>query len=405
MITEKNMKEWNAQFSVVEGIQFYYEKEGETVLRAIHDGGQLCVSMLFDVRDVPLCLCAEAAVGDTARIVFRPYRVELYVNEVLCDEEWPYGSACWTSSVRVAGAAELSLLPMPDAECQMSVTGTFVNAEGWRPGGGVFVGDCMPYEDDGRYHVLYLKDRHHHHSKWGLGAHQWAHISTEDFITWQMHPMAVEIDDPMEGSICTGSHVRVGDVHYLYYTVRTSDGSPAPIRRSVSQDGYHFEKDRDFGFTLSARYHGASARDPKVVCAEDGTYHMFVTTSDLALNRGVLAHLISYDGDRWEECGNIYESLDESQPECPDYFTAGGTYYLVFSHYGRAHYLYSDKPFTDWIVPENSKIDGVTVPKAAVHNGRILFTGFHGDGGYAGTMTFFEAVRKEDGTLCFDPGE
>ena len=65
--------------------------------------------------------------------------------------------------------------------------------------------------------------------------------------------MAVAITKPEEGSICTGSHMRVGDIHYLYYTVRMADGSPAPIRRSVSRDGFHFTKDEGFGFTLSEK--------------------------------------------------------------------------------------------------------------------------------------------------------
>ncbi len=97
-------------------------------------------------------------------------------------------------------------------------------------GDAMSVGDCMPYVHDGRYHVLYLKDRHHHASKWGRGGHQWAHI----------------------------------------YTVRIFDGSPAPLRRSVSGDGYHDVKDRDFSVCLSERYHAASARDPKVLLSHHG---------------------------------------------------------------------------------------------------------------------------------------
>ena len=48
--------------------------------------------------------------------------------------------------------------------------------------------------------------------------------------------MAVEIDDPKEGSICTGSWMFDGDKHYLFYTVRMCDGSPARICRSESED-------------------------------------------------------------------------------------------------------------------------------------------------------------------------
>ena len=91
--------------------------------------------------------------------------------------------------------------------------------------------------------------------------------------------MAVEIDDPSEGSICTGSWIREGDTHYLFYTIRSCDGTPAKICRSISKDGYHFEKDRAFAFTLSDTYKGVSARDPKLVLDAQGRYHMFLTTS------------------------------------------------------------------------------------------------------------------------------
>ena len=62
---------------------------------------------------------------------------------------------------------------------------------------------------------------------------------------------------------------------------------------------------------------------------------MFVTTTDLKAGRGCLAHLVSSDGDDWREVGNIYESPDEREPECSDYFEFGGKYYLIYSLGGR----------------------------------------------------------------------
>ena len=159
------------------------------------------------------------------------------------DEEWPCGRHALESARR---EGDVSIVRVPrgiSAAEPPAVLGTFEGAEGWKPEGDVFVGDCMPYADGGRYHVLYLKDRRHHQSKWGLGAHQWEHISTDDLCHWQIHPMAVAIEAPEEGSICTGSWIRRGETHYLYYTIRTCDGSPARVARSVSGDGWHFRRD------------------------------------------------------------------------------------------------------------------------------------------------------------------
>ena len=380
--------------------QYRMEQNGGTVLEIMYCGGALSVSLVYDAVDEPLRLTADAKVGDDIILAFYPYRVELYRNGELCDEEWPFGSS------RFAGAqttvcnvsAEVCAMPMPPVS-----QGSFVGAEGWRPGGGVFVGDCMPFVYGDRYHVLYLKDRHHHRSKWGRGAHQWEHISTADLVHWEIHPMAVAIDDPMEGSICTGSHIYEGGRHYLYYTVRKSDWSPATIERSVSEDGLHYEKDRTFRFTLSENYDQSSARDPKVIRGADGLAHMFVTTSETASGNGALAHLVSEDGDHWREIGSIYVSPDRDQPECSDYFAYHGKYYLIFSHHGRAQYRYSDRPFDGWIIPEQPEIPCSSVPKAGIFGDRIIFAGFRGIDGYAGVMTFMEADTDENGVMRFFP--
>ena len=365
------------------------------------------IQAFYDYSENPLVLTADAAEQDELKLIVYPYRLELYVNDVLTDEEWPCGKLQKICCEPEIFAAQLQIVQGNEKdgkETIPAVTGEFDGADGWMPGKGVFAGDCMPYTYGGRYHVLYLKDRHHHHSKWGKGAHQWAHISSADLKHWQIHPMAVEIDDPNEGSICTGSFMAHAGKQYLFYTVRTMDGSPAPIRRSVSEDGYHFEKDRDFSFTLSARYTGASARDPKVVQAADGSFHMFVTSTEVSSGCGVLVHLVSADLSHWkEEAEPIYRSPDSDEPECSDYIAYHGHYYLIFSHHGSGQYLYSGEPFSGWQVPKTPEIPCESVPKAAVFEDRILFAGFKRIEGYAGTLTFKTAYADADGELYY-PG-
>lgn len=365
--------------------------------------GRIDCALRYDFHHQPLTLTAEAGAGDLIEVTLLPHRIALYVNGVLTDEEWPAGNRLFDSGDPIASDLRIEVSdyvqthrPTPD------VLSEFPEAEGWYPGGGVFVGDCMPYVRDGEYHVLYLKDRRHHRSKWGLGAHQWEHISTSDFRSWRVHPTAVPITDPSEGSICTGSWVRDGNKEYLYYTVRMCDGSPAPIRRSVSTDGFRFEKDEGFGFTLPERYHAASARDPKVIRAEDGRYHMFITTSLSREKRGCLAHFISDDLDRWSDAGEpIYLSPDATQPECPDYFVFRGRYYLVFSLRTKAHYRVSDRPFEGFREPKDSIIPCESVPKGAVWGDEVVFAGFRRMGGYGGAMTFRRATASETGELIF----
>ena len=378
-------------------------KNGRKTLEIQELDGTLTISAQYDFNKRPLELVCEVKEGDKIKAVFLDYRIELYVNGTIMDEEWPCGTRLFEIGDTFVGSIDIQVTEYKAKEKEeLCIIGTFENAQGWYPGNGVFVGDCMPYVRDGEYHVLYLKDRHHHGSKWGMGAHQWEHISTKDFKTWSIHPMAVPITKKEEGSICTGSWIRKGNEEHLYYTIRRS-GLPAIITRSVSYDGYHFKKDESFGFTLSEKYNGPVARDPKVIMGEDGLYHMFLTTVLVKEDKGCLAHYVSKDLEKWEEAEKPIHVVENSDhPECPDYFKYNGKYYLVFSIRGRARYLVSEKPFDAFASVTDELIPCAGVPKCAQWNGKLIFTGFEVINGYAGSMTFKCATAKENGELIFE---
>ena len=366
--------------------------------------GQITVGVQYDFHRRPLLLNADVQSGDRIDVILLPHRIELYVNGALKDEEWPAGKRLFDMGDKIFSDLNVDVSEYEEVPKVLpNVLSRFVGAEGWYPGDGVFVGDCMPYEKDGEYHVLYLRDRHHHASKWNLGAHQWDHISTKDFLHWDVHPTAVSLTDPSEGSFCTGSWIRNKGKEYLFYTIRRGTGIPAPIRRSISYDGYHFEKDPDFGFTLSDTYHASGARDPKIVLGEDGLFHMFLTTALTKDDKGCLAHFVSEDLDNWKDTGTpIYIAKDKTQPECPDYFVYNGKYYLVYSLHGTAHYAVSDRPFDGFVEPKNPVIPCESVPKGAMWDGKIVFAGFRRMSGYAGAMTFKSATALPSGELTFE---
>ncbi len=384
-----------------EKICLYSKKENKKNIECNFSNGSLICKIFYDYNEQPLSMETKAKLGNNVKIILMPFRIELRINSVVKDEEWPAGNCLFNMNDKIESEVDFSICEYEHKkEIQPYVIGKFENAKGWKPQENIFVGDCMPSLYDNRYHVFYLKDRHHHKSKWGKGAHQWEHISTKDMKEWEIHPIAVEITDPTEGSICTGSHIQKKDKHYLFYTIRMADGSPAPICRSVSSDGYHFEKDTDFHFTLSEKYDMVNARDPKIVIDENGFYHMILTTGLKEEKKGCLAHLISKDLDIWKEENPIFISDSPEQPECPDYIKYNGYYYLNFS-LGKNRYMVSKKPFSDFTFPKNPDIPCGAVPKGAVWNNEILFTGFDIIDGYAGTLTFVSATNDEDGNLIF----
>ncbi len=386
---------------VVDEMPFYAVSYSKSI-EIQTDKDQLHCKVQYDSHSEPLVLKGGVKQGDGVSVVLMKHRIELYVNGALVDEEWPMGKRLFEmgdSFEPDAISAEEYIAPPKEVS---SVLGEFYGAEGWKPAENVFVGDCMPYVRGDEYHVLYLKDRHHHYSKWGMGAHQWEHISTKDFSKWYVHPMAVEITDPAEGSICTGSWIQQGGVEYLYYTVRRGGTLAAPVCRSVSDDGYHFKKDLDFGFILPEKYSRARARDPKIIKDKDGLFHMIITTALLAEKKGCLAHFVSKDLENWQDTDKpIYISDDGTEPECPDYIFYKNRYYLIFSLNAKARYMVSESPFDNWRTPKNPSVPCASVPKGAVWKDKIVFAGYKGIDGYAGTMTFKTATADENGELIF----
>ena len=119
----------------------------------------------------------------------------------------------------------------------------------------------MPMYDGRTLHVYYLFDRRHHKSKWGLGAHQWAHVASSDLVHWEHYPMALPITNESEGSICTGSVFFHQGKYYAFYATRKADRSEQ-LGVALSDDGVHFEKvlPTPFREPLQARAKSRSVR-------------------------------------------------------------------------------------------------------------------------------------------------
>ncbi len=380
-----------------------------TVALSLKDG-KLQVALRTYRKDNPLQMATPVSQGDAVSLVWLGSRVELRIGNTVAEEDWPIGS-CFqggeTEIIAQEGVIDVAFAPcaapLQEAESE------FTNAQYWTPQWAVEnVGDCMPFADDGVYHLFYLKDRHSHTSKWGLGAHQFAHVSTKDFKTWTKHPLAVPITHQWEGSICTGSILKAQGQYYAFYAVRMSDGTGAKLSWAVSKDCVHFEKSEQY-FTLQDPYEKTSARDPMVFQDEQGVYHMLVTTSLVDKpepRNGCLAHLTSNDLQHWQQHDPFIVPGYTDQPECSDYFCWNGWYYLIFSNYGFAKYRYSRSPFGPWIKPQNEALGGYVyrVPKtAAFGDNRRIAAGFlpHAQNGdsYAGNVVFRELIQNQDGTL------
>lgn len=360
-------------------------------------------------------------------------KLELFVDGVLADEEWPIGSlregnlepcligaesydgevkagfrgmidhiALWDRALSDDEVEIVSGLRSRQGKQEIASRETEIlgevnpNMQYWRPRGhNTSAGDCMPFFYDGVFHLFYLFDRRHHRSKWGLGAHQWAHASTTDLIHWEHHPMAIPITAQWEGSICTGSVFFHNGTYYGFYATRMPDRKQH-LGLAVSADGIHFKKTEPNPFASPEEgYDPVHYRDPEVFQDETtGLFHMLVTARLMDGRDGCLAQLVSSDLRNWKLVEPFI--IPGRVTDCPHHFEWNGWYYLLAEHV----YWMSRKPLGPWIQPESERLDVLYVPKtAAFKDNRRIYVSWLPDGGWGGNVVFRELIQHDDGTL------
>ena len=199
--------------------------------------------------DAPVAMLGPTVWHD---VVFRfdGSHLALFVDGVLLDEQWGYGSLLGFSAPFLLGAGwsngqlqsgfhgqvdhvarwdralsdeEISQLSGGEKHVvrrRIEILGQEQVAPNyWRPRGhNTYAGDCMLLWDDERLHLFYLFDRRQHTSKWNLGAHQYAHMSTTDLVHWERHPLAVPLDQSWECAIGTGDFIFVDGLYTAFFT-------------------------------------------------------------------------------------------------------------------------------------------------------------------------------------------
>ena len=65
----------------------------ESIINIALTDDELKAEVYYSLKKEPLVLRAKANENDNIKLRFYPYRLELYVNGILCDEEWPFGEA------------------------------------------------------------------------------------------------------------------------------------------------------------------------------------------------------------------------------------------------------------------------------------------------------------------------
>ena len=197
-----------------------------------------------------------------------------------------------------------------------------------------YVGDPMPYYEDGVYYIYYLKD----------GGDSYNHsiylATTTDFVTYTEYDAPVLESSRSGGQdawIGTGSVVKVDDIYYLFYTGHNGASNmefKEKVMVAKSDNLYSFEKIEGWYITPPADLRQKNDfRDPQ--CYYDpatGKISMTLTASQDGTAR-ILKYTLGKD------LSNItYEGVIFTNPvgnfwnlECTDTFKIGDTWYVSYS--------------------------------------------------------------------------
>lgn len=280
-----------------------------------------------------------------------------------------------------------------------------------------YVGDTMPYYENGVYYVYYLKE----------GGDSFNHsiylATTEDFVSYK------EYDEPIlesarsggqDGWIGTGSVVKVKDSYYLFYTGHASNNTYEYNEKVMVAKGdslTHFEKVEGWDITPPDDLHQKQDfRDPQAYYdAESDTIQMTITASKDGTAR-ILKYTLNgdltnatYDGVIFTNpVGNFWNL------ECSDTFQIGNTHYITYSAQDDTlWYAKSETPYGPYSAPV--RLDAKLFYAAKhVENGTDSYmvgwarrsespSSTQDVSGWAGNMVAQKIVSLENGDLVLAP--
>lgn len=302
----------------------------------------------------------------------------------------------------------------------MSQRGFYKADDGW-------VGDVIPYQEDGVFHLFYLHESRQT-PKEGM---PWRRIVTENLVDFHETGTAIASGgaDAADFNVYTGSIVLDADgVHHAFYTGQNperlgSDGLALQlVLHATSTDGMQtWTRHPEDTFGATDGYETADWRDPYVFWdADTQLWRMLITARHAdgpARRRGVIAQCTSHDLRHWQPAAPFWDPRRTVAYECPEVFQWGDWWYLVSSEFSDAfvtRYRMARSIDGPWLVPEHDSLDGRAyyAAKSAARGDRRLFFGWiasregstdDGDWQWAGTLSVLEAEQRPDGTLAFHP--
>lgn len=278
-----------------------------------------------------------------------------------------------------------------------------------------YVGDPMPYYEDGVFHVFYLLDSRDGNT----GYHPWALYETSNFYEYENKGEVIPYADTIEEqdiALGTGSVIKdKNGLYHAFYTGHNDTYTPKEaVMHATSKDMLSWTKIPEDTFYAGETYSQDDFRDPYALYVEEeDQYWLIVTTR--ANNTGVLVKYTSKDLKTWKDEGIFFENDmgTDSNMECPSLIRYQGVWYLSFSDQWPArqfHYRVSSKINGPFEIPNQDVIDGNGFYAGRLESdGKTMYAfGWNGtkvshsdseDYDWAGNLVVHQLVQKEDGSL------
>lgn len=315
-----------------------------------------------------------------------------------------------------AGAASPAGSPKPAPNAEPAAAVKVPDRVYWKPPEG-WVGDVMPFANDGKIELFYLQDWRND----SPGFHPIFRTTTSNLIDFTYHAEAIPFSEigKQDLAIGTGSVIKVGDTYHFFYTGHNwmfpkENKAKEAVMHAVSKDLQKWTKIPEDTFYAPEGYERNDFRDPFVIYNEKKQEYWMLVSARKG-GAGVLAVFTSKDLKGWkvQEPLSIEDTSKYFMLECADIFQMGDTWYLVFSEFsdkGATHYRTSKSLEGPWSKPQQDLFDGkgfYAAKSATLGDRRFLFgwvpTRQNGKDfmkwDWAGNMVSHELVRKNDGTL------
>lgn len=280
-----------------------------------------------------------------------------------------------------------------------------------------YVGDTMPYFEDGTYYIYYLKE--------GGGSfnHSIYLTTTEDFLTYKEYEdpiLEANYDGGQDGWIGTGSVVKAGDEYYFFYTAHASSGSFEYKEKIMAAkgssltaafeklDGWELIPPESLGqkndFRDPQAYYDADSDSfiLTVTAAQDGVARILKFTLSADLSEAVYDGIIFTDptGDFW----NL---------ECSDTFCLNRHCYLTYSGQDDTlWYAVSDERYGPYSEPMRIDDKLFYAAKHVENDGKVYMVGWVRRSesllsagpvtGWGGNLLVQQVGQKEDGSLWLE---